>query len=122
MENQEFTNWISHYVRNERTYHFIFPLYILNRYNGASNLDETLDDNLLYYILAPIATAQIEFNFELIWQDEHENPVEDTLDICVRVNDEKFDPQMVIANLEKNQMIAGLRLFKEEYNKLLRIY
>ncbi len=109
-----------YYIPNERKYHFIFPINVLYKYNGADNLDITLDDNLTYFIIEPILKRQIEYNFELIWKDK--NTLDETLDICVKVNDEKFDPQIVIDNLEKQQMIAGLKLYKEEYGKLKKIY
>ena len=121
MERQDYTTLISHYIPNEKKYHFVFPLHILNRYNGPDNLDATLDDNLTYFIIEPILRNQIEYNFELIWKDKNDNN-SDSLDICVKVNDEKFDAEIVIDNLTKQKMITGLELFKEEYGKLNKIY
>jgi len=40
----------------------------------------------------------------------------------VKVNNEKFEPEIVIDNLTKQKMIAGLELYKEEYGKLKKIY
>ena len=95
----------------------MFPLHVLNKYNGADNLDVSLDDNLTYFLIEPILTEQIEYNFELIWNDGNDNLIEGSLDICVKVNEEKFDSKIVIDNLERHEMISGLGLFKEEYNK-----
>lgn len=121
MEKRDYTTLISHYIPNEKKYHFVFPRHILNKYNGVDNLDVTLDDNLTYFIIEPILRNQIEYNFELIWKGINKNQV-DVLDICVMVNDDKFDPSIVIANLMKQQMITGLELYKEEFGKLNKIY
>ena len=117
MKRQDYTTLISHYIPKERKYHFVFPLHVLNKYNGADNLDVSLDDNLTYFLIEPILTEQIEYNFELIWNDGNDNLIEGSLDICVKVNEEKFDSKIVIDNLERHEMISGLGFFKEEYNK-----
>lgn len=122
MEKKDYTTLKSHFIPNEKKYHFIFPLHVLNQYNGADNLDVTLDDNLISFIIEPILSKQIEYNFELIWNDGNNNQIEDSLDICVKVNEEKFDPKIVIDNLTKQKMITGLELFEEEYGKLNKIY
>jgi hypothetical protein len=122
MERQDYLTLTSHYIPNEKKYHFVFPLHILYKYNGADNLDVTLDDNLTYFIIEPILSRQIEYNFELIWNEGNDNQIEDSLDVCVKVNDESFDPKIVIENLERHKMISRLVLFKEEYNKLNKIY
>lgn len=122
MKRQDYTTQISHYVPNEKKYHFVFPLHILSSYNGASNLDETIDDNLTYHIIEPILNHQIEYNFELIWNNKKENLPEDTLDIYISVNADKFALEIVIDNLTKQQMLAGLQIYKEEYGKLIKIY
>ncbi len=122
MERRDYTTLISHYIPNQRKYHFVFPIHILNEYNGEGNLDVTLDDNLTYFIMYPILSRDIEYNFELIRMDEVENKKQQSLDICVSVNEEKFDPKFVIDNLERQEMIAGLELYKEEYGKWNKIY
>ena len=120
MTRQDYTTLTSHYIPNEQKYHFVFPVHILNKYNGEDNLDMTLDDNLTYYIIEPILSNQIEYDFELIWKTE--NKVDCILDICVKVNDVKFDPSIVIDNLIKQEMITGLELYKEEFGKFSKIY
>jgi len=122
MKRQDFTTLISHFIPNERKYHFIFPVHVLNKYNGADNLDVTLDDNLLFFIIEPLLNGHIEYNYDLIWKGGNDNPMQDSLDICIKVNEEKFDPKIVIDNLEKHEMLKGLELFKEEHEELLRIY
>lgn len=117
MKRRDYASLISHYIPHEKKYHFIFPIPILNKYNGPSNLDVTLDDHLTYYIIEPLLKNQIEYHFEIIWKDD-----ENSLDICVRVNDKKFDHSLVIDNLVKQQMITSLELYKEEYGKLIKIY
>ena len=67
MKRKDYTVLTSHYIPNEKTYHFVFPLHILNQYNGADNLDITLDDNLVYFIIEPILSRKIEYSFKLIW-------------------------------------------------------
>lgn len=119
MERQDYTTLISHHIPNEKKYHFVFPLYILNKYNGSDNLDITLDDNLTYFIIEPILRNQIEYNFELIWKNQNDS---DSLDICVKVNDKKFNPVIVTNNLTEKQMITGLEIYKEEYGKLTKVY
>jgi len=121
MKRQDYTTLTSRYIPNEKKYHFVFPLSILNKYNGPDNLDITLDDNLTYFIIEPILRNQIEYDFELIWKNKNDNTSE-FLDICVKVNDEKFDPEIVIDNLTKQKMITGLELYKEEYKKMNQIY
>lgn len=118
MEKKDYTTSISHYIPNEKKYHFVFPLLILNKYNGSDNLDVTLDDNLTYFIIEPILRNQIEYNFELIW--DKKNNI-DTLDICVKVNDKKFNSEIVIDNLIEQKMIKGLELFKDENGELKKI-
>lgn len=121
MERQDYTTKISYYIPNEKTYHFVFPLKILNKYNGPDNLDVTMDDNLTYFIIEPILRNQIEYNFKLIWRGE--NVIKDNaIDVCVTVNDKKFNPDIVIDNLIQKQMIEGLELYKEAHGKLIKVY
>ena len=121
MKKKDYTALIYHHIPNEKKYHFIFPLHILNKYNGPDNLDITLDDYLIYFIIEPILRNQIEYHFELVWKDKDNNK-SDYLNICVKVNDEMFNPKIVIDNLTTQKMIAGLQLYKEEHEKLNKIY
>ncbi|WP_299710492.1 hypothetical protein [uncultured Tenacibaculum sp.] len=121
MERQDYTTLISHYIPNEKKYHFVFPIHILNQYNGPDNLDVTLDDNLTYYIIYPILKERIEYNFEIIWEDI-DGKKSDFINICVSVNNDKFDTDIVIKNLILHEMINGLELYVEEYGKLNKIY
>ncbi|WP_299126278.1 hypothetical protein [uncultured Winogradskyella sp.] len=122
MERQDYTTLKSHYIPNEKKYHFIFPLKILYEYDGIDNLDVTIDDNIAYFIIEPILRNEIEYDFEFIWTKNDINKNPNSLDICVKLNDDKFDPQIVIDNLENQKMINGLELYKEEYGKLNKIF
>ena len=122
MERQDYTTLKSHYIPNEKKYHFIFPLKTLAEYNGIENLDVTVDDNLAYFIIEPILLNKIEYDFEFIWTKNDSDKKPNTLDICVKLNDNKFDPQIVIDNLKNQKMINGLELYKEEYGKLNKIF
>ncbi len=119
MEREDYTALISYYIPNEIKYYVTFPLSILCEYNGASNLDVTIDDELLLYIIEPLIKGQIEYNYEIINEDWE---LKEQFNLCLKVNREKFNPKIIIDNLKKNQMINGLKLFKEEYNKLTEIY
>lgn len=116
---KDYTTLISFFIPNEKKYHFIFPLYVLYKYKGKDELDVTLDDYLVYYIIEPILNKNIEYNFELIWNTSENK---ESLDICVRLNNDKFDFNIVLDNLNKNNMIEGLKLFKEEYGKMIEIF
>ncbi len=104
-----------YYIPNEIRYYVRFPLSVLYQYNGADNLDVTIDDELLPCIIEPLIRGQIEYNCEII-------QLKKELDLCLRVNGEKFNPQIIVDNLIKNQMVKGLKLFKEEYDVLIEIY
>ncbi|WP_425077890.1 hypothetical protein [Psychroserpens sp. S379A] len=122
MKRQDYTTLKSHYIPNEKKYHFIFPLKILSEYNGIENLDVTIDDNLAYFIMEPILLNKIEYDFEFIWTKNDADKKTNSLDICVKLNDDKFDPQIVLDNLKNQKMINGLELYKEEYGKLNKIF
>ncbi len=119
MKRQDYSSLISYYIPNEIKYYVVFPLNILCTYNGASNLDVTIDDELLLYIIEPLITEKIEYNYEIIREDWEIN---NNLKLCLKVNNEKFNPKIIIDNLRRNQMINGLKLFKEQYNQLIEIY
>ena len=119
MERKDYTTQISHYIPNEVIYHFVFPLEILYGYNGE--LDVTVDDNLAYFIIEPILKRNIAYSFQLIWKDEGANKLNHSLDICIKVDGTKFNFKTVIDNLEKEEMITGLELFKEEYSELKKV-
>ena len=122
MEDKSYTSQISHFIPNEGTYHFTFLLTVLEQYNGAGNLDETLDDNLTYYIISPILRRKSEYQFEYIWKNQQEDTATNTLTIRVKVNDTNFDYREVIDQLRKENMLSGLRLYKEEYGGLTLLY
>lgn len=115
MIRKDYTTLVSHYIPNETKYHFQFPINVLEQYNGAEEMDVTLDDNLVFFIIEPIIHSNAEYNYELIWK-------EDILDVCVKVNDEKFDSNYVIENLKRNNFIKGLHLLREEYGEFKTIY
>ncbi|WP_338793541.1 hypothetical protein [Bernardetia sp. MNP-M8] len=106
---------IHYYIPNKQSYYFRFPIAVLKEYNGIDNLDITIDDNLVYFITKPILEEQIEFNVNLIWEQK------DYLDIHLEINEEKFNPKIVLNSLKENQMINGLESLKEEYGKLNKI-
>jgi len=122
MIRKDYTPSISHYIPNEKKYYFVFPLDILAKYHGISNLDVTLDDELLHYLFSPILNNNIEYHYELIWKNKIVDSPDHSLIICVRLNNEKFDPKIVLDNLEKHQMIAGLELFRDDHYHLTKIY
>lgn len=118
-KRKDYTTLTSIFIPHEKKYHFVFPVSVLNKYNGVENLDVTIDDNLAFFILEPILNNQIEYNFEFIWSSKIKNP---TLTICLTVNNKIFDSKIVIDNLEKNQMINGLELYKEDFGKMIKLY
>lgn len=73
MERNDITTLVSHYIPNESVYLFDFPLRILNKCNGANNLDDTIDDNLIYFITKPLIDNQIEYNLHFEWNANHTN-------------------------------------------------
>ncbi len=94
------------YIPNEITYHFIFPLNVLNKYN-PDELDKTIDE-LVYIIVEPLLN-KIEYSIELILDNKK-------LYIHLRVNDRKFNLKNIINSLKKHNMLKGLELFKKKYN------
>ncbi|HLP20084.1 MAG TPA: hypothetical protein VK174_07280 [Chitinophagales bacterium] len=110
MERKDYTTLVSTNIPNEEVYSFTFPLNVLYGYNGADNLDETLDDQLLYYITEPLLNNSVEYNFSLDWSAE--NTSAGSLSIILKVNGEKFNIEMVTENLGKYGMDNGLVLTK----------
>lgn len=108
MEREDYTTLVTDNIPNEQVYDFCFLLNWLNCYNGPENLDETIDDQLLYYIAEPLLKNQIEYNFRLVWNER--GTAEDTLSVILKVNGDKFDPQMVVDNLKLNSMEKGLTI------------
>lgn len=112
MERKDITTLISHFIPNEQLYHFEFPERILHKYNGRDNLDNTVEE-LLYVILHPLLDNEIEYNFKLEWNTEHSNAWFHFIDIRLTVNENKFEPELIIKNLQEHHMDEGLLLKKE---------
>lgn len=123
MERNDLTTLVSHYIPNESVYLFDFPLRILNKYNGANNLDDNIDDNLIYFITKPLIDNQIEYNLHFEWNANHTNNWYHSLIIHLRVNDNKFDINLIIKNIAINNMIEGLTITKRfKYNQSKTFY
>ncbi|MDY3538152.1 hypothetical protein PG275_09085 [Riemerella anatipestifer] len=117
---QDYSNLKSYYIPNKIEYLLIFPLNVLFGYNGESDMDVTIDDELLFYILEPLIKNNIEYDYDIV--EREWNIEENKFSIILTVNKEKFNPQIVIENLKINKMIKGLKLFKKEYNKLTEVF
>jgi hypothetical protein len=107
MENN-YTTLVTDNIPNEQVYDFCFQLNRLCYYNGPENLDKTIDDQLLCYITEPLLNNQIEYNFRLVWNEK--DTADDTLSVILKVNGDKFDPQMVVDNLKVNSMEKDLTI------------
>jgi hypothetical protein len=112
MERKDITTLISHFIPNEQLYHFEFPERILHKYSGRDNLDNTIDE-LLYLILHPLLENEIEYNYKLEWNTEHSNAWFHFINIRLTVNATKFEPELIIKNLQDQKMDEGLLLKKE---------
>ena len=112
MEQKDITTLISHFIPNDQLYHFEFPERILHKYKGRDNLDNTVEE-LLYVILYPLLENEIEYNFQLDWNTEHSNAWFHFINIRLTVNENKFEPELLIKNLQDHHMDEGLLLKKE---------
>ncbi|WP_291726113.1 hypothetical protein [Bernardetia sp.] len=109
---------MNYYIPNQKEYHFTFPMKVLAKYNGLDNLDTTVDDTLIPIILEPILKKQVEYKFDFLWDKKNNS----SLTICFQLNEEKFSLSDVINNLQKNEMIEGLKVLAREYGKMVEAF
>lgn len=93
-----------------------FPIIVLNAYNGASNLDETLDDNITYLIGKNCYDNQIEFkivNFDFVPPVPNVNDELFRYQVELRVNEKDFKPDWMLKDLETEGFEKGLTIKSE---------
>ena len=102
---------------------FEFPLLILSRYNGPSNLDITLDDNITYLLGKHCYTNEIKFEIlNLDWVKPQPNINDELIryEIEVGIDDDEFKTDWILKELENEGYEKGLTI-KSEHGKVIHV-
>ncbi|GAB5525748.1 MAG: hypothetical protein Roseis2KO_36200 [Roseivirga sp.] len=94
-----------------------FPLYIVSSYNGISNLDETLDDNISYLIGKYCYDHNIGFRILELTIADPEPKVHDGLiryQVELEINPDEFKTAWVLDELKTNGFEKGLTIKRED--------
>ena len=93
-----------------------FPMNVVRAYNGASRLDETLDDNISYLIGKHCYDSNIEFEIlNLNFVDSEPNVNDELISYQVRlgIDSSEFQVDWILKELENEKFEKGLTIKSE---------